>query len=153
VGIAATGTGCDCAGCDAATGVDLLTGSRDASSFLGLAGAGAWAGCGRDGCTGPDGSDLVAGPAVVTSTGTVGAGVEIGRAENRHHTTASTNTTAAPTMTGVNVDRRLAAVHSVTVFAGAWFDACIIFDAGVIFWPVSGDESDSAGRAVIEAIA
>jgi len=143
-GIAATGTGCDCAGSEATVDVDLLSAGRGAGSLFGLAGAGACSVCdkgddkGADGVgdTGLDGAALVAGATVVATTGADAGGVETGRSENRHHTAASTTATAAPIKTSVSGDRLLG--------------ACI---AGVNFCPVSGTASDIAGTSVIDAIA
>lgn len=147
-GIAATGGGWEGAGCDVAAGVDLLTGGRGAGSLLGLADAVAAL---RSTGWEVSASGGLEGAAVVATTGAAG-GVELGCAEYRHHTTESTTAAAAPIMTGVSADRCLAAC-SVTSFAGAAIDVAIIFDVGVIFCPVSGDESDFAGTPVIETIA
>jgi hypothetical protein len=79
-----------------------------------------------------------AGAAVVVATANGAGGAEIGRAENRHHTAASTTAATAPVTMGMSADRRLAGT---------------VLIVGVIFCPVSGDESDFAGTPVTEAIA
>jgi hypothetical protein len=147
VGLATTGGDWDGAGCEVAAATDLLTDGRGAGSLLGALRSAGWdvsacVGCGVG----------LGGAVVVATTGAGEGGSEIERAEYRHHTKASTTAAAAPIMTGVSADRCLAPC-SVTVFAGMAPDVGIFVDVGVIFCPVSGDESDIAGTPVIETIA
>jgi hypothetical protein len=98
------------------------------------------------------GAGLVADAVVIATTGGDVTGVEFERAENRHHPTASSTAAAAPTRTGMSGDRRWAVCSAVAALAGSGLDADTSFAVGIIFCPVSGDESDFTGTPVIDAI-